>query len=247
VPNFTLICPFYRQVGMLEQQIAEWNRYPLGIDFIIVDDGSPEPAKDVVLKHAAFDTLDRLKLLRVTEDIPWNRSTARNLGTHMADTDWILHVDTDHVLPWQPATRLLNFQPESGAWYRFPRWRIGTADDTRKKDAIPDDSPCGKIHPHIDSHLMQKGTYASVGGYDTRYAGCLGGGTVFLRALQARAKPKLLPDDIWLEVYTRSVVPDSSISTLDRSHTEFRRRQKLIAAGKIPPRDPVPYAWERVL
>lgn len=247
MPDFTLIVPFYRQTGMLAQQVTEWNRYPPGIQFIIVDDGSPEPAKGVVLKYAEPETLERLRLYRICEDIPWNRSTARNLGARMAGTDWIVHVDTDHVLPWQPATRLLNMTPEPGNWYRFPRWRIGRADDTRKKDKIPDQAQCGQIHPHIDSHLMQRDLYWSVGGYDTRYAGCLGGGTVFLRALQQKMKPRLLPDDIWLEVYTRSVIPDSSISTLDRSHTEFRRRQKLIAAGKIPPRDPVPYAWERIL
>jgi len=200
---------------MLKRQVQEWNKYPEGVTVICVDDGSPEPALPIIEGAACCaptktgerrPPLHAIELYRINVDIPWNREGARNLGAHVATTDWIVQLDIDHILPADAAAALLDFlNPAKRAqhaaplhdcsaltWYRFPRWRRGRADETRKKDRIPDDCEYGEIHPHVDSYLVRREIYWKTGGYDEDYAGALGGGNMFLRRLEKIAGPPLL-------------------------------------------------------
>ena len=249
-PLISVIVPFYRQPKMLALQLRAWRVYASGtrekIRFIIVDDCSPEPAIDVINDHDDVP----LELYRVLEDIPWNRSMARNLGSHVATTKWLLHVDTDHILPPASADALVaqlkTFRPNE--WYKFRRFRVGKADDTRNKDLIPRHVEFGEIKPHVDSFLCTKDLYWQVGGYDPDYAGCLGGGGAFLRQLKKAGKECMAPPNIHLHVYTRDKVPDSSIFTLNRDTSEYgRRRREKERAGKTKVVNPIRYPWERVL
>jgi hypothetical protein len=62
------------------------------IQFVIVDDGSPLPYR-----------IPKLNLnicwLKITDDIPWNQSGARNLGITCAPSDKVLMTDLDHEFP----------------------------------------------------------------------------------------------------------------------------------------------------
>lgn len=211
---------------MLCRQVQEWQHYPEGIQILVVDDGSPEPAKPIIDANASESLLKRIALYRILVDIPWNREEARNLGARQAATDWIIQIDIDHVLPAASAQALCELKPDPKHWYRFPRWRKGRADETRKKDALSPDVEFGRIKPHIDSYLVRKEMYLKVGGYDLAFCGCLGGGTEFLRRLEAVSAPQLLPDSIALHVYTRSEVSDASDWCLSRDRTEGKRRGK---------------------
>lgn len=245
----TLITPYYRNVEMLKRQIEEWHNYPNGFLHIIVDDGSPEPALPIVQEYAASNLLPHIAVYRILEDIPWNREEARNLGAQEALTEWMVHHDIDHLLPSSAAQQLLCFAPDPSHWYRFPRWRRGMADDTRKKDDLPPQVRFGQIHPHIDSYLIRKAMYWQTGGYDLDYSGCLGGGNAFLSRLKEIAGgPLLLPEDIPLHVYTRSEVKDASDWSLSRDTAEGKRRwREKVAAGRTVPDRPVKTPWERQL
>lgn len=244
----TLVLPYYRQPLMLKRQMDEWERFPAGYDFIVVDDGSPEPALEV-LAHASEALRKRLKLFRITVDIPWNRGGARNLGTSQSHKDWIIHADTDHVLPVGAAEALLEHEPKALRWYRFRRWRQGRADFTRKKDQIPPGVTFGEIHPHIDSYLIQRKTYDGLGGYDEDYSGMLGGGSAFLNRLEAGfGPPKILPLPICLHVYTTDRIADASITTLDRDTQQgkdLRRRKE--ANKRTIPINSIRFPWVRIL
>lgn len=247
--NVTLIVPYYRNPEMLAAQVNEWNQYPPGVKHIVVDDGSPESARPVIERVANARTLTNLKLYRVTVDIPWNREGARNLAAYQTDTEWLIHLDIDHLLPHRAANALLDFTPELWHWYRFPRWRKGMADATRRKDDLPDACVFGRVKPHIDSYLMSRQTYLDVGGYDEDFAGSLGGGTQFLRRVVASVgQPLVLPDDIALHVYTRTQVADASDSTLSRDtgrgKTLARAKEK---QGDPKPRNVVRFPWVREL
>ncbi len=247
MPRFTLIIPYYRNPEMLQRQVREWLEYPREIKFIVVDDGSPEPALPFL--HAALtpSLRDRLRLYRIKVDIPWNRGGARNLGSFEASDDWILHVDIDHLLPAEDAASLVSRRLESEHWYRFARRRVGKADETRKKDRIPADAEGGEIHPHGDSYLCQRALYWRVGGYDEDYSGCLGGGSPFLHQLERAAPVKLLTD-VHLSVHTRDAIPDASDLTLPRDRTEYsRRRRDKERRGATAARNPLRFPWERVL
>jgi len=246
VGAFTLVVPFYRNVAMLRHQIAAWRDYPEAVSIILVGDGSPEPALEVVRKHVTPELLPRLSLFRIDVDIPWNRGGARNLGTKMAAAEWLVHVDIDHVLPPTCAARLLEFDADARRWYRFERYRNGRADETRKKDKIPDSLEFGKIHPHIDSYLVTRERYWAAGGYDEDYSGCLGGGSPFLKSLERVATPAMAPDGVHLVVWTRSAAEDASDWALSRDRTEYaKRKREKERLGRTRAERPIRFTWSR--
>jgi glycosyltransferase involved in cell wall biosynthesis len=250
MPSVTLIVPFYRNALMLAEQVKIWNQYPADMEILLVDDGSPEPAMPIFTANRA-DTAPPVYIYRILEDVPWNRGGARNLGSHLANTDWLIHIDIDHVLLPACARSLVNFiehEATDDRWYRFPRYRRGAADDTRKKDALDPSITYGPIKPHCDSYLVPRNLFWKVGGYDEDYSGCLGGGSPFLKNLESAAKCDLLPPEIYLEVYTRSVIADASDFSLSRDTSIYseRRRQKEAKRNTFP-KNPLRFNWKREL
>lgn len=240
---YSLIIPYYRNPQMLITQLTKINHYPADIEVIIVDDGSPEPALPIIREYA----LRPVSLYRIGVDIPWNRGGARNLGATQAMHDWIVHIDIDHVLMPEHAEKLLAFVPDKKHWYRFPRWRFGQADETRMKDNVPRDSAFVKIHPHVDSYLCQKSDFWKAGGYNEDFSGCLGGGSPFLKELEKiKGAPVMLPDSIFLRVYTRSSCPDASDNTLSRDKTAFTLR-KMKLKGNFKGHRPLRFPWNKQL
>lgn len=240
---------------MLEKQLATWANYPREVyntyRFVVVDDASPEPAEPIVKVWSARERL-RVELLRIDRDVPWNRGMARNLGTKVSeDANWILHVDTDHVLPPGGAVALARkfaHATPGKQWYRFPRWRVGAADETRKKDDADPKADFVEIHPHIDSYLCTPQAYWAAGGYNEDFSGVLGGGSPFLKEMaKVNGEPALL-NGICLHVHTRHSVPDSSEHTLPRNPKAFARRKRDIVAkrGTLRGHDPIRLPWHRV-
>ncbi len=255
-PLVAMVLPFYRQPRMLVKQLETWGNYAPGVreafQFIVVDDCSPEPADDAL---GCFWTDDgpwaNFSLYRIDKDVPWNRGMARNLGTRMAETKWILHFDTDHVLPADSAEALVRkFQhadPHDSPWYRFKRFRVGAADETRKKDKADPKATFVEIHPHIDSYLCTTTAFWKAGSYNEDFSGVLGGGTPFLKEMErVNGEPAVL--SIPLHVHTRHSVPDSSEHTLPRSPEAFKRRKAEIMAkrGTLRGHDPIRLPWHRV-
>lgn len=258
-PLITLVVPYYRQPKMLRKQLETWASYPPEVcatfDFVIVDDCSPEPALAEAMN--AVGPIEskggRLHLYRIDKDIPWNRGMARNLGTKMATTPWVLHVDTDHVLPAASAHFVLwTLQNSTFAdgkrWARFPRFRVGAADETRKKDKLPPGAKFGEIHPHIDSYLCTTEAYWKAGGYNEDFSGVLGGGTPFLKEMERVNGAPTLICTAPLHVHTRDSVPDSSEHTLPRSPEDFKERKRLIMSkrGTLRGHDPIRLPWHKV-
>ncbi len=251
----SVIVPYYRQPQMLAKHLAEWSQYPQEVHeamrLIIVDDCSPEEAYDVVEEFYRTNArIPHLSLFRVLQDVPWNRSMARNLGSHVAPGPWLLHMDTDHILPRDSAIGLARWLPlaDPQRWYKFRRFRVGRADFTRNKDAIPRMTEYGEIKPHVDSFLCSRELYWKVGGYDPDYAGCLGGGGAFLRQLKKAGAEEMAAPTIHLYVYTSDKIPDSSIKTLDRDTSEYGRRRRIKErANNVKVTKPIRYPWERVL
>ena len=239
--GFTLIVPYYRNPEMLRHQAAAWAGYPSRVKVIVVDDGSPEPAHEVLPKDC------RAALYRIETDIPWNRNGARNLGAHVAETDWILQTDIDHLLPVASAGWLVgSFDAVPACWYRFARRRIGRADATRQKDAIPPEADEGPVKPHVDSYLCTRELYWRVGGLDEDYSGHLGGSAPFLAKMAAAATCELIKRAP-LRVYTRHVIADASDLTLSRDRKPYEElRAKKRAQGDPRPENPLRFPWHKV-
>ena len=254
--ELSIIIPAYRQPLMLTKQLETWAEYDdktLGrLRFIIIDDGSPEPLGPVV-GDAESRVFERTSLYRTLVDMPWTRGFARNLGAHVCETAWLAHFDVDHVLPPDAAAALFQADVDARHWYRFRRFRVGKADDTRKKDlknaGLPDDAEFGEVTPHIDGYVVTRDLYWRSGGYDEDYLGMLGGGSAFLAELtKVGGKPLRLPDDVFLHVYTTHVVSDASVRSLDRDtsrYSELRKRKE--REGRTKAVNPLRLPWERVL
>jgi glycosyltransferase involved in cell wall biosynthesis len=258
-PLITMVVPYYRQPKMLLKQLETWNSYSkeaqYAIDFIVVDDCSPEPAEPIIRDYAYHNMTmlsdpGFIQLYRIDKDVPWNRGMARNLGTKMATTPWVLHVDTDHVLPPDSAAYLVEFieSYKKFRWFRFARFRVGAADETRKKDKADPKAKFVEIHPHIDSYLCTPEAYWAAGGYNEDFSGVLGGGTPFLKEMaRVNGEPFVL-GNVPLHVHTRHSVPDSSEHTLPRDPEAFKRRKREIMAkrGTLRGHDPIRLPWHKV-
>jgi len=111
--EITICVPFYQNPDMLALQIETWNRYPdqakKALRFIVVDDGSPEPAR---IDH---QTDVDLQMYRIREDILWNNTGAKNLAADKAETSHVLFLDIDHVIePDNIMTLLTNtYEPKT--------------------------------------------------------------------------------------------------------------------------------------
>ena len=244
----TLILPYYRNPHMLQRQLQEWSGYPRNLRVVIVDDGSPEPALPIVrrfLGDSVAEPRDNLELYRILVDIPWNRGGARNLGAHVCHTAWFIQADIDHVLPLETFPALLKAPLLRKRAYRFPRFRVGAADATRKKDAIDPTAKFGPIRPHVDSYLIHRHLWDKVGGYDERFSGHLGGGNEFLKRLELRATVDLLPEPCALYCYTRDAIPDANDIHLSRAPGPNKWRRSVAQGGlKL---GQLRFQWERQL
>ena len=232
---------------MLIEQSTQWIHYPPEMRVIVVDDGSPEDnALDVI--NTCCDVRGvNLAVYRIKVDIPWNRNGARNLAAWTAITKWILHIDIDHVLIPEGAWALTQGMLSDKVWYRFERYRMGKADDTRQKDLIHTNARFGPIKPHIDSYLCTKEMYWSIGGYDEDFSGSLGGSSVFLPKLQGKGQC-VFRDDVTLRVYTKDIIDDASDIYLDRSRERYSKIKATKKADGLPnPTTAMRFPWERVL
>lgn len=239
--EITLVVPFYRQPGMLQAQLEAWLEYPADVRsrfrFIVVDDGSPEPAEPWVAPYR-----DRLpiRLLRVGVDIPWNQHGARNLGALLAAEGWMLMLDLDHVLRMEAAATLLATDVDPQRWYRLRRRRTRFAENG--------DRETFEIKPHINSFLVTRDVYWRAGGYDEDYCGCLCGDAQFHRALDAVAKRDQL--DVFLDVYGASIIPDAATPHLPRDQAQrdecARRVRDKAARRDTQAKNPIRFPWARV-
>lgn len=229
---------------MLRKHLDNWAQYSPkareNFTLIVVDDGSPEPASNVI------QASDGVSLYRIAKDVPWGRNVARNLGAHVCESPWLIQCDLDHVLPPSSADALLETEVSAEFWYRFSRWRVGKADETRRKDAIPDSCEFGRVKPHIDSYLIPRELFV-LSPYDSEYVGFLGGGSPFLKRMESIAPAKVLPDSVCLHVHTRHSVPDASVTTLSRDTSQYSKlRKEKERTGNTAPKMVLDFEWSRV-
>lgn len=215
----TLIFPFYQNQDMLWRQLAFMAEYAEDIKknlrLIVVDDGSPEPAR--MHGYYGYD----MELYRFDVDIRWGWLQARNLGVERANTKWVLLTDIDHMVP-EATMRLLMEDKHNGKFvYRF-----------RRVDA-PDMTPY-KEHPN--SWFLTKDMFNRIGGYDERYLGFYGTDCVFRDAVNANSAGTVMLEAPLIRV-PREVVKDASTTTYGRKEEQDRinvRRIRTMIAG-LPP------------
>lgn len=233
----TWIIPYYRAAPMLRLHMQYLGDYAALIwrylTLIYIDDGSPpEERPDEILKARARTM--NVQLYRVLEDIPWNQHGARNLGAHVACTEWLLLSDMDRMFMGADMAQLLARPLDEACHYKAWGIDVGV---TRLASG----------RPTKNQFLCRRAHYWRCGGYDEDYCGCYGGDKPFLDALAQIAPVKWMPDVRMLR-YREAVQAGSTTTTLARDLGEYRRRyHDKVTLGRVAPCHPLRFEWTRVL
>ncbi len=240
-----LVMPYYLNREMLARQYRNFTSWPArarkAIKVIIIDDGSPrDPAANVPRPYG----LPELEIYRVLEDRPWHQHGARNLGARLADRDWLLLTDMDHMLEPEQAMQLVKMaekgQLDREACYMLDRIEADTREPTR--------APNGVAKPHPNSFVMSRELYWRVGGYDERATGIYGTDALFRKRAFDIGKPGHL--QIPLVRFWRDIVADASTTTLPRKEgRDHAKRVEILRQIAADPegRKVLAFDWERVL
>lgn len=206
----TLIYPYYCNPWFLRQQIARWHSFPASLrahlTAIIVDDGSPEPASDV-LRGCALPF--PVRLFRIGVDVRWNWLAARNIGFHHAPEGRCLVTDMDHVIPETTAAATVYGHHDPSVIYGFSR--IESTGDV--------------VAPHPNSWLLTRAMFWRVGGYDETLSGYYGTDGDWRRRCRATAPMQILTDRLVRHEYEG----DASTRAYQRKQPQDRRVSELIA------------------
>lgn len=253
--KLSLVMPYYRNPLMLARQYRVWREeWPAWhkdlVDVVIVDDGSPEPAADVERSgHLPF-----IRIFRVLEDRPWHQHGARNLGAREALADYLLMTDIDHVVPPETIRWCVDFPRPSTPKDVVTFGRVDApagdwlADDADKMErTIARD---GRIKPHVNSFLLTKELYWSVGGYDESYCGLYGTDNKFRRRLYAKGREVHYPASLLIRV-GRDVIPDASTVAARKEARDPGAKKRVenakSARGEANKIVTLDFPWERVV
>lgn len=215
--SITLILPYYMNPGMFRHQQRVWREYSddvrARLHVVVVDDGSPQtPAADVVEPTGVAS----FRLYRTLVDVRWNWLFCRNLGVHVATTDWVLLTDIDHVVPEQTLRALMTEALEAKTAYRFSR--------VDAPHLVP-------YKPHPNSWFLTRSLFDRIGGYDERFSGFYGTDSEFRERVHRAARAVVLRSDVLIR-YPREVLPDASTTTYGRKEPKDRANVQRIRATR---------------
>lgn len=224
-----IIYPYYSNAQMLSVHVCHWCALPEDLrkklHFIIVDDGSPLPLRvappyiiDGITAKNAGPRPHKINLdvYRIKEDIPWNVSGAKNLGAHVAETDWMLIIDMDYFLDvgslYAIADQLDRSDPKT--YYRFKSVSVSSHNLDEKE---------------IWSTLfINRNSFWKIGGYDESFAGSWAYEDVDFchRATMAGGLKEVVLDTPTLTSYTSKEIKDSECLTVDRKSKRNSKRME---------------------
>jgi len=230
----SFVYPVYNSQEMLKIHLREWHSYDLSvkkcIKFILIDDCSAVPVsipKDVEIN---------IEVYRVDKDIPWNVTGARNLGFHVADTEYVFTSDMDALFPKDSAKKLVEFnEADSKTMYWFPR---------------VDRKMQWEKNRHLFTVFMAKKLFWDVGGMDEDFAGQWGYEDLdFLR--RYRLDRTLKEGLIQAHVIDYKFAGDASVTSLSRDVTNkilgARKDKGIIAGSTVSLRFPWKKTYEAKL
>lgn len=239
--HISLVIRYYDQPLMLAFQIkalaALHSDVKAYLHIVIVDDGSPRPAYDTLLSMDAgvLAATPALNLYRIMVDVPWNQEAATNVGVANVETEFLLHLDIDHVAPQGTLWNLITKPHNTDTVYLFQRaWSDG-----RTRTMAP------------GLWFLSKALFDKAGGLEERFAGrYLPSDRDFMQRIERRAEGKVQVLKDVLIVHDESEIADAS-ALLGAPHIvgpdgEALYDQILANRGDGPPLR-MTYPWEKVL
>ena len=133
------------------------------VKFLIIDDGSP----DRPLKKR--DVPKGWSLVRINEDVGWNNEGAKNLAMKIAETEWVVLLDLDHILfpdSFRGLHKICDLPGDKVPFFRRP---IHQADDGT---IYPNNDPIRQFS--ANSYAITRTHFWKLGGYDESLQGMYG-------------------------------------------------------------------------
>ena len=209
IDHLTIAMPYYEAPEMLREQLKFWKDFDdVGVEIVIVDDGSPNyPAAAVISEFPILHI--PIHVYRICENYPWNHGGARNLAMFMARDGWVVLTDIDHVLIPHTVCRVFGSDLDSTKVYLPGRY-----EKNLNQEHI-------RIKRHSDSYLITKEMFWRIGGYDEQFTGYWNGPfEPFRKALKRTVKLEET-ENIWLLRYDTDSIADANVSEWGRKGSKF--------------------------
>lgn len=113
--KISIIIAIYNSHGAVKRQVKHFAsmNLPNDIEFIFVDDGSNPPL------NIADYNLKNLRIHATNDKRPWTQGLARNAGAKLANGEYLLMTDIDHILSKEAIMDTYNFTDDKMI---FPRY-----------------------------------------------------------------------------------------------------------------------------
>lgn len=206
-PVLSIVFAYYDNPQMLAfqcEKLAQLSSASLAqIEVIVVDDASPQyPAISVIPEQFSV----KLSVFRIAKDKPWNQDAARNIGAFEARGALLLLTDIDHVVPEATIQALLKDVDMEEV--------VSLRRSAHFSSAV--------VASHVNSYVMSRETYWSIGGYDEDFWGMYGSDWLFRKRI-LRQRNIALRVDLGLELVTQGSIPDAKNRVFSRRPSIGRR------------------------
>jgi len=240
----SLVYPYFETPEMLEFQLSRWVKFPddlkKELEFIIIDDGSPDRPADI--PYFPYPNIN-LKLYRINENIVWNHPGAQNLGAHVATSEWIWSGAIDNVIPEGDMRAILSLdRSDPHTFYKFHDYNVGNPNQPGMHYAV---------------NFLNREFYWKVGGYDEDFTGYWGADDVCFekRLIQQGGNRVEVPEHVaMMYVYDEGTIPGANTHAVTDSYGWVRgmnqRNKKMWQnkiKGKLPyGENPLRFTWRMV-
>ena len=157
--GLTLMYPCFGQEKRIFKLLKVWDEWSDDVkDHVQINliDDHGTPSVEEILSNKTMDY--NISVYRIQDDLKYNIAGALNLGMMLADTPWILTMDTDYSFQPDVMQSLLDFRPNRYEVYGFFLDR-----------AIPHEIPERNVH--TTTFLLHKDTFIDLNGFDEDLTG----------------------------------------------------------------------------
>jgi len=157
--GLTLMYPCFGQEKRIFKLLKVWDEWSDDVkDHVQINliDDHGTPSVEEMLSNKTMDY--NISVYRIQDDLKYNIAGALNLGMMLADTPWILTMDTDYSFQPDVMQSLLDFRPNRYEVYGFFLDR-----------AIPHELPERNVH--TTTFLLHKDTFIDLNGFDEDFSG----------------------------------------------------------------------------
>jgi glycosyltransferase involved in cell wall biosynthesis len=172
--RLSIVTPVLNSHAIVTRHVLHYKRMdlPNDIEIIIIDDGSKKPLKQVVNTRG----LKNFYIYPTGDTRPWTIACARNLGIKIAQGQYILNTDIDHVFNKEAVMAAYEFNGDKMFFRRFygaldnrgrlrkdPKYLFsyGMPRHHYKKRGL-------KRYYHVGTHCIKKKIVEKIDGYPER-------------------------------------------------------------------------------